>query len=94
MHRQDPPSKDQFGDGKYSVEWTKDLEKYEQWWAQGTRHTQQLARQLEEQGRPKSAARVSPRTTDCSGHLSRVNSDAAVEAGRSTGLFKSWSQEL
>ena len=59
MHRQDPPSKDQFGDGKYTVEWTKDLEKYEQWWAQGTRHTQQLARQLEEQGRPKSAARVS-----------------------------------
>ncbi len=59
MHRQDPPSKDQFGDGKYAVEWTKDLEKYEQWWAQGTRHTQQLARQLEEQGRPKSAARVS-----------------------------------
>ncbi|KAL0029274.1 hypothetical protein WJX79_006937 [Trebouxia sp. C0005] len=56
--RQDPPSKDQFGDGKYTVEWTRDLEKYEQWWAQGTRHTQQLARQLEEQGRPKSAARV------------------------------------
>ena len=57
--RQDPPSKDQFGDGKYNVEWTKDLEKYEQWWAQGTSHTQQLARQLEEEGRPKSAARVS-----------------------------------
>ena len=58
-HRQDPPSKDQFGDGKYDVEWTKDLEKYEQWWAQGTHHTQQLAQQLEEEGRPKSAARVS-----------------------------------
>ncbi len=59
MCRQDPPSKDQFGDGKYDVEWTRDLEKYEQWWAQGTQHTQQLARQLEEEGRPKSAARVS-----------------------------------
>ena len=57
--RQDPPSKDQFGDGKYNVEWTKDLQEYERWWEKGTRHTQQLARQLEEEGRPKSASRVS-----------------------------------
>ena len=56
--RQDPPSKDQFGDGKYQVQWTRDLEKYEWWWQKGTTHTQQLGRQLEEEGRSKSAARV------------------------------------
>ncbi|KAL3162395.1 Fatty acyl-CoA reductase 2, variant 2 [Trebouxia sp. C0010 RCD-2024] len=57
-YRQDPPSKDQFGDGKYEVHWTQDLEEYERWWQKGTTHTQQLARQLEEEGRMKSAARV------------------------------------
>lgn len=57
--RQDPPSKDQFGDGKYQVQWTRDLEEYEAWWQKGTMHTQQLARKLEEEGRPKSSARVS-----------------------------------
>ena len=56
--RQDPPSQDQFGDGKYQVQWTRDLEEYDQWWQRGTAHTQRLARQLEEEGRPKSAARV------------------------------------
>ena len=39
--RQDPPSKDQFGDGKYNVEWTKDLEKYDQW--SGTGHSAETA---------------------------------------------------
>lgn len=63
--RQDPPSKDQFGDGKYEVHWTQDLEEYERWWQKGTTHTQQLARQLEEEGRMKSAARVRARLCVC-----------------------------
>lgn len=49
---------DQFGDGQYKVKWTKDLKEYERWWAQGTAHTQELARDLEQQSRPKSASRV------------------------------------
>lgn len=57
MCRQDPPTLDQFGDGQYKVKWTKDLQEYERWWQQGTAHTQQLARDLERQNRPKSASR-------------------------------------
>ena len=56
--REDPPARDQFGDGKYNMKWTNDHAEYEQWWALGSIQTQQLARQLEEAGRPKSAARV------------------------------------